>query len=498
MKAEPRSARERLNEAQEQRRKLYNTAKQGNGGDDAPVFDPWEKYIVPTFPFDVLPAVAQDYVAAQSAVIGCDASALAMAVLATFSGAFHHGFALKIMRNGNWQERPRLWVLLVADPSQLKTPIMNAATAPLAHYEAHLRVKYEADLRDYEMAMAEKNEGLPKPRKPEPPPRYVVWDTTVEKLGELLARSAKGLLVKSDEISGWIGSMERYNAGRSDRGFWLCAYDGGPQSIDRIKRGEMFIKNLSVSLLGGIQPARLAELQGLTSDGLLQRFIPVMMTYASLPQDSPSDDEGYHKLVREMIFAKPARLIMTDGAIVIMSELRRHLFELEQTSGGLASGFQSFVGKLRGLSGSLSLILHMAHDPQTGAADPVDERTIENVRRLILDFIVPHAFEFYRAADSEGERLRRLASWILTANKIRIVVSDLTTNIADFRGLTVMQVNERVSPLVAAGWLQPADRTPLCRAWMVSPQVYVQFAERAKQEQARKALLRSLMGNTTT
>ena len=140
----------------------------------------------------------------------------------------------------------------------------------------------------------------------------------------------------------------------------------------------------------------------------------------------------------------------------------------------------------------------MAHDPQTGAADPVDERTIENVRRLILDFIVPHAFEFYRAADSEGERLRRLASSILTANKIRIVVSDLTTNIADFRGLTVMQVNERVSPLVAAGWLQPADRTPLCRAWMVSPQVYVQFAERAKQEQARKALLRSLMGNTTT
>lgn len=125
-------------------------------------------------------------------------------------------------------------------------------------------------------------------RKPDPPPRYVVWDTTVEKLGELLARSDKGLLIKSDEISGWIGSMERYNAGRSDRGFWLCAYDGGAHSIDRIKRGEIFIKNLSVSLIGGIQPARLAELQGLTSDGLLQRFVPVMMGSASLPQDSPA------------------------------------------------------------------------------------------------------------------------------------------------------------------------------------------------------------------
>jgi Protein of unknown function (DUF3987)/Bifunctional DNA primase/polymerase, N-terminal len=277
---------------------LIEAAAQPESTTDGPLFDPWEKYIVPVFPLDVLPPVAQDYVAAQSTVMGCCASGLAMSVLATFSGALHHGFAVKMMRNGAWYERPRLWVLLVADPAQRKTPIINSVTAPLAHYETHLRVKYEADLRDFEMALEQMGEGTAKPRKPDSPPRYIVWDTTVEKLGELLARSPKGLLVKSDEISGWLGNMERYNAGRSDRGFWLCAYDGGPHSIDRIRRGEMFIKNLSVSLLGGIQPARLAELQGLTSDGLLQRFVPVMMGSANLPQDSPSDDEKYSVLVR--------------------------------------------------------------------------------------------------------------------------------------------------------------------------------------------------------
>jgi hypothetical protein len=52
----------------------------------------------------------------------------------------------------------------------------------------------------------------------------------------------------------------------------LQAYDGGPYTIDRVVRGETFIPNLSISLIGGIQPARLAELHGLTSDGLLQRF----------------------------------------------------------------------------------------------------------------------------------------------------------------------------------------------------------------------------------
>ena len=104
----------------------------------------------------------------------------------------------------------------------------------------------------------------------------------------------------------------------------------------------------------------------------------------------------------------------------------------------------------------------MAHNPQGGGAtDSINERTIENTRRLVLDFIMPHAFEFYRASESEGDRLRRLASWILTAGKTRVLASDLTANVWDFRGLTVMEINEGVSPLVAGGWLIPTDKLRL-------------------------------------
>ena len=123
-------------------------------------FDPWERYIVPTFPLDILPTIARAFVSEQAAVIGCDASGLAMAVLAAFSGALHHNFALKMMRHGSWYERPRLWVLLIADPSQRKTPIMKAATLPLVQYEARLREKYEEELRRFEVAEAQKADGL--------------------------------------------------------------------------------------------------------------------------------------------------------------------------------------------------------------------------------------------------------------------------------------------------------------------------------------------------
>src|SRR5262249_12312836 len=152
------------------------------------------------------------------------------------------------------------------------------------------------------------------------------------------------------------------------------------------------------------QPTRLAELIGLTSDGLLQRFLPVLMGGASLPRDLLSD-EKYRAHVREMIFTKPARLIMDDAALAVMNDLRAHLFNLEQTSAGLASGFQGFVGKLHGVAGSLALILHLAHDPQLGVTAPVETRTVENARRLVLDFIIPHAYEFYSGTSTtNGDR----------------------------------------------------------------------------------------------
>jgi hypothetical protein len=179
-----------------------------------------------------------------------------------------------------------------------------------------------------------------------------------------------------------------------------------------------------------------------------------------------------------------------------MNELRAHLHELEQATAGLADGFQAFVGKLVGVAGSLALILHLAGDPSAGARWLVEQTTVEGVARLINDFILPHALEFYRIAESTtyGDRLKKLASWILTSGNRRFVASDLTSNIADFRGLTVFDVQQRVSPLVAAGWLTPEDAGPANNTWLVDAAVFEQFAERAREEEGRKARLARLMG----
>ena len=163
----------------------------------------------------------------------------------------------------------------------------------------------------------------------------------------------------------------------------------------------------------------------------------------------------------------------------------------------MADGFQAFVGKLPGVAGRLAVILHMAAEPEIGGGRTIEQKTIEHVRDVVVDFILPHAFEFYRTAEglTNGERLRKLASWILTSNKPQVTARDFTRNVHSLRGLSTFDLHNCVSPLVAAGWLEPRDRGPINRSWIINPAVASQFARQREVEDKRKALVAKLMGS---
>jgi hypothetical protein len=290
-----------------------NDRQNTDAGKPTYLLDPWLRYTAPAFSLHTLPPVLANYVRTQSRVIGCDTSALAMATLAAVSGALDHQFRLKMMRHGDWHASPRLWVLLVGDPSVKKSPIINAATGELDRIQAAALAKYEKHKKLYVGAG-----GDPETFDQEhpPPPRFVAYDATIEKVGIILARQGRGILMKRDEVAGWIGAMEKYTSGRgsaADRAFWLVAYDGGPYSVHRVTRSDLLIPNLSISIIGGIQPARLAELRGLTSDGLLQRFLPVLISTSAFPIDQAAagEAESYAQLLRLLVKLSPRQLHMT-------------------------------------------------------------------------------------------------------------------------------------------------------------------------------------------
>ena len=152
----------------------------------------------------------------------------------------------------------------------------------------------------------------PKVTQVPPPPkpgRCIINDATPEKVAEILARDPSGALMVHDELAGWLDGFERYNSGQSARALYLQCWNGGGFLKDRVGKGksdpdaEIRVDNLALGILGGIQPDKLAKLHDLTSDGLLQRFLPVLMAPAERGDEYHSvaaEEAEYEKLIQSM------------------------------------------------------------------------------------------------------------------------------------------------------------------------------------------------------
>ena len=102
-------------------------------------------------------------------------------------------------------------------------------------------------------------------------------DVTTGSSRRHLAGQPRGCLLVRDELAGFFGDMNRYNNGSGDRAFWLEAYGGGDFSVERLSRDPVRIDRLTIGVVGGIQPDRLADLlmKERDDDGMLARFCPV-------------------------------------------------------------------------------------------------------------------------------------------------------------------------------------------------------------------------------
>ena len=106
--------------------------------------------------------------------------------------------------------------------------------------------------------------------------RHLVNDSTVEKLIELLGENPRGLLVFRDELTGLLLTWDKQGR-ETDRQFYLEAWNGtGDYGSDRIGRGSSYVQHCCLSLLGSIQPDKLAHYLRQTmngeNDGMTQRF----------------------------------------------------------------------------------------------------------------------------------------------------------------------------------------------------------------------------------
>src|SRR5262249_13951594 len=143
-----------------------------------------------------------------------------------------------------------LWGAVVGRPGLMKTQAMRQPVKFLERLQVEAKMVYEAELKVYEAerfaaevkkkekkqaitdAIKKKQDPLAAAKQldveePQEPSqrRYIVNDSSVEKVGELLNKNPNGFTIFRDELVGWLKQLDKPGQ-EGSRGFYLEAWDG--------------------------------------------------------------------------------------------------------------------------------------------------------------------------------------------------------------------------------------------------------------------------------
>ena len=368
------------------------------------------------FPVDALPEPASTFVREAAAAVGCDPAFVALPLLTLLGAAV--GNSRRLHMKSTYQVPAILWTGIVGESGSAKSPAM--ATALSVAYEQEARLQQQADQK-----------------------RFVVADSTTEALATLMAANPRGILCIRDELTGWLGSIDRYGDGRSpcsaDQAFLLSAYGGTPHTVDR-RTGNprhLHIPRSSLWVTGGIQLGLLAQAMGPTQReaGLLARLL---LAYPPVRQQKYTEDEVSEE-TKDALAKTIERLIGLEGEeSVCPSPAAKQLWiafhdntcrEFSSMTGDLRAAWS----KLRDTALRIALIFHLASQE----AAEVSEATMQ--RAVVLAEWFKHETQrvYSLLANSKSAREQRsaeesLLSWI--AERGTVTERDVERGIRCFRG----------------------------------------------------------------
>ena len=164
----------------------------------------------PEWPVGACPKGIDAFARDEAERIGVDVAMVAIPAIGMATIAISDRFKIQPKRlDSTWTEDPRLWLAVVGDPGQKKTPAINSAKRPLAKVALELHQQHCAAMKQHEDSMAqwEKNKKVgPRPIKPVEK-RIYVDDTTIEALRRVLEDNHLGVGIVKDELSGWLTSL---------------------------------------------------------------------------------------------------------------------------------------------------------------------------------------------------------------------------------------------------------------------------------------------------
>lgn len=475
---------------------------------------------------ELLPDALANFVLDEADRMPCAPDYIAAALVVCLGSVIGARCGVKPKRRDDWVVIPNLFGGVVGDPSAKKSPALGTVTRFLDILEAkeadkldeHQKI-YESEVAAYEANQAAvksnmKSAAKGKPDKdkmyaamadmqsleaPQPPQqrRFKSNDSTVEKLGDLLVGNHQGLLVFRDELIGLLSSWEKEGR-EGDKSFYLEGWNGtSSYNIDRIGRGSLRIKNLCLSVFGGIQPEMLGRyLEGvvnsLDNDGRIQRFqVLVYPDSVAWEWRDRSPVTGARDAVREIFERLASFDPLQDGAAPADDYVKFPHFYFDDAAQDFFVDWctvlhtkhianeqnpmlQQHLGKFEKLFCSIALIVHLA----SGAIGPVSLPSVQRAAAW-CSYLAAHARRIYGLADTA-----KVDTAIALASRIKegkltdgFTVRDLTRKC--WRGLaTRQQVENALAILEEHNWvhseesIQHTGRPTVC--YYLNPHLWAQ------------------------
>lgn len=367
-------------------------SKGGNDSGDTPPTH-WDKPIpfdepnLPTFPVHTLPDTVRGFVTALAESTQTPVDMCACSVLATLALCIQGKY--KIQGKPDWIEPLNLYVVSIAEPSERKSAVISAVSAPVTAYEAEENErrapeieKSKMDLRilelkqkQFENQAANNKDKVDSDKitriageianfKVKQPLKLYVDDITTEKLISELAKNGSTAIISSE--GGIFDMLKGMYSKNVNIDVFLKAYSGDTIRLDRVNRPSESIKDPALTILLTVQPSVISGVMNnhtFRGRGLTARFLYCMprslvgkrrFSTAPIPYEAK---QRYREIIEDMLseendepelitLSPEALRQLEDFSVSLEPKLRGEYADISDWAGKLVGNVLRFAGIL--------------------------------------------------------------------------------------------------------------------------------------------------------
>lgn len=429
-----------------------------------------EIFPVVRFPLKSFQKRFQKFITLMAPALQIDPHVLACIALTILSASI--GNTLRVSPKDDWEVPPFLWLVVIAESGYGKSHAQRVLMKPINKIQSIEARRYAKEMAQYQKELDEYKKAKPKPEapvKPEPMKHIFSNDFTFETLVDIFEVVPRGILIHSDEVGGFILSLNQYKGGAgNDRQRLLQLSDAMPIKVDR-KGKSKFVSHTGAAILGGIQPAIMPLIlkseghqDGLTSRFIFVRATPRVQKYTK--EGVPKEELVYWEELVNFCFSveliqlpdgdlMSRTLSLSEAALEVWIPFYERYHNLMQF---LSPRAKAFVPKLIGYSLRLAGVLNMIGEKEDGP-------TIAGIRPETIEAAIALT-EYFAGQAVAMQKLYDKPEQAIDERLVRIVsiLHKLSTEVKHGK-LPVARIREEYNLVVPEIMLIPSSGQTLSR-----------------------------------